>query len=297
MRVTFASFFRNGVQDINRAASDLFRWQQQVSSLKRVAVPSDDPSAMSGIIAERAQMRGLDQYVKATDSVDSRLRVVDSALSDLISHLTAAKTAAIASRQSFLTPEQREAYALQLEGLRDAILTDVNLQFRGTYLFGGTSATVPPYSKDGSGVVQAYAGDHGQLAVDIDQGRSLEVSFDGEALVGTGPDALFAIFADLIDAVRAADGPRSDTAIAGLERAFDRTVNTQSRVGNSLATLDDHRLRLGEMRMASDARRSKLEDANLAEAISGMQQADAAHRAALGAVSTASRLSLLDYLR
>ena len=42
---------------------------------------------------------------------------------------------------------------------------------------------------------------------------------------------------------------------------------------------------------------SKLEDVNMAEAITEMTHADAAYRAALGAVGTVSRVSLLDYLK
>jgi flagellin-like hook-associated protein FlgL len=44
-------------------------------------------------------------------------------------------------------------------------------------------------------------------------------------------------------------------------------------------------------------RLSALEDTNMAEAITGMAQADVAYRAALGAVNTVTRMSLMDYLR
>jgi flagellin-like hook-associated protein FlgL len=60
--------------------------------------------------------------------------------------------------------------------------------------------------------------------------------------------------------------------------------------------IDGEKLRLEDMRIAAMSRVSKFEDANLAEAISDMSRADSAYRAALGAVSTAARVSLLDYL-
>jgi len=44
------------------------------------------------------------------------------------------------------------------------------------------------------------------------------------------------------------------------------------------------------------ARIAKLEDANLATAITGMNQADASYRAALGATGKIPQLSLMDYL-
>ena len=50
------------------------------------------------------------------------------------------------------------------------------------------------------------------------------------------------------------------------------------------------------MKRAAETRRSGLEDANLAEAISNMSQSETAHKAALSAVAAANRQSLLDYL-
>ncbi len=78
--------------------------------------------------------------------------------------------------------------------------------------------------------------------------------------------------------------------------AFDRATAAESRVGSDMNAIDGEKSRLEEMRLAAMTRVSKLEDANLAEAISGMNRADTAYKAALGAVSTATRVSLLDYL-
>jgi flagellar hook-associated protein 3 FlgL len=298
MRVTFNSTYRNGLRDINRTAEELARRQREVSSLQRMQLPSDDPSAMSAAIGERSEMRVFDQYLRATDSVDSRLSVLDSALSDIIRNLTTAQSTAAASRSSFVTQQQREAYALQLGGIRDAILSDLSIKFRDTFVFSGTTATVAPFTKDATGTVQAYAGDHQQMAIDIDRTRSVQVTVDGSVIAqGSDPADLFRAFDDLIAAVRAGNDAGIAAGTTALERAFDRATDAQSRVGNDLRMLEDHKARLGDMRRATDARRSKLEDANLAEAISGMQQADAAHQAAIGAVAATSRLSLFDYLK
>lgn len=293
MRVTFGQVFRNGLADINRAASDLARWQRQVSSGRRVQVPSDDPAAASGVVGERNEMRVIDQFVKTVDTADSRLKVADSALTDIIKNLTSAQTTAGAGRNSYLTTQQRMSLGLQLRGIRDAVLSDVNSQYSNTFLFSGSALTQSPFTKNGAGVVQPYAGNSTISSVDIGQNQSVEITMDGGAVTGT----LFADFDALITAVETGNMTGIDTGMTALTAAFDRFTNAQSRVGNSLSYLTDQRARLGDSRLASDARRSTLEDANLAEAISGMQAADTAHRAALGAVSGAARLSLLDYLK
>jgi flagellin-like hook-associated protein FlgL len=69
------------------------------------------------------------------------------------------------------------------------------------------------------------------------------------------------------------------------------------RVGTSLAAIDAQHLQLTDREIAVRARIASLEDANMAEAITGMNQADAAYRAALGAASRMTQLSLLDYLK
>lgn len=292
MRVTFNTTYREGVEGIATAAARLAEWQRQVSSQRRVQRPSDDPAAAAAIIGERAEMASIDQFKETTDSVDARLHVVDSLLSDILSNLTAAQTTAAAGRTTILTPDQRKALALQMRGLRDNILMDVNGQYRGTFVFSGTAVRTAPFTKDASGTVQAYAGATRTQGLDIDRTRSVEVTLDGGSMMAD----LFPVMDALAAAIEAGDMAQVDAGLEGLQAAFERVTTAQSRVGVTLGDLDAHRMQLDAMRRASDQRRSSLEDANLAEAISRMQQAETAYRAALGALGTSGRLSLMDYL-
>ena len=79
-------------------------------------------------------------------------------------------------------------------------------------------------------------------------------------------------------------------------RAFDRASQVQSSVGTSLRAIGDHTAQLEEAGRASKARVASLEEANMAEAISGLQQSETAYNAALGAAARTTRRSLFDYL-
>jgi flagellin-like hook-associated protein FlgL len=83
MRVTFGSIFRNGLIDINRTTEELAIRQREVSSGRQMYLPGDDPAAMAAAMAERSEMAVLDQFTQTTDSVDSRLLVVDRLMDDL----------------------------------------------------------------------------------------------------------------------------------------------------------------------------------------------------------------------
>jgi flagellar hook-associated protein 3 FlgL len=298
MRVTFNAQNRNSTAGLEDAASRLIEYQRQVSTGKRIEKPSDDPSATLGSIGEHAETAAIDQYARATDTVASRLAVVDTVLSDLITQIERAQVSAVSARGTTKTQLQRDAAATDLEGIRDTIFGDMNTSFNGTFVFSGSASTVAPYSRVGSGPVSAYAGSTSEMIVDIDRQRAVKIAFNGELLTqGSDTQDIFAEFDALIAAVRAGDDAAIDAGMTALERMFDRVSTAQGRVGADLRTLDEQKVRLSELRRASAKRLSSLEDTNMAEAITGMAQADAAYRAALGAVSSVTRMSLMDYLR
>jgi flagellin-like hook-associated protein FlgL len=124
------------------------------------------------------------------------------------------------------------------------------------------------------------------------------VTFDGRAILqGSAPADVFQTIEALASAVQTGNMAGIDQGLVAVGQAFDRVTNAQTQIGIELARLPEDRARLVTQRNAADARRSSVEDARMAESISAMTQADAAHRAALGALANAGRLSLMDYLK
>ena len=296
MRVTFSSTFRNGLLDVNTAAERLAERTRQMSSGKLLHAASDNPSAMASSITEHTEMGVLDKYVKQNDSVESRLTVADSALTDIIKQITAAQGRGVGGRSTVLTQTQRQALAQEIRGSRDAILRGINTSFNGMYLFAGGRATTVPYAAGTP--ISAYQGDNRETFVDVTRGRAVKVTFDGQAIMqGSAANDLFETLTNLADAVENGNMGGIDAAMVELNAAFERVTTAQSSIGIELASLADDRSRTTELRRAADKRRSALEDANLAESISEAEAAEQAHRAALSALSTAGRLSLMDYLK
>lgn len=284
--------------DLEAAAADLAKHQREVSSGKRLQTPGDDPSAWALSVRERGDIATVDQYVRSADSATSKLTLADTVLSDIIAKITAARSAIVAGQGTLQTASQREATAKELEGLRDSIFDDLNTTFRGTYIFSGAKGLDAPFVKDATGAISGYRGDTKPISVDVDRNRAIEVTFDGSALTqGSAAEDIFVSLGKVITAVRTADQAGMATGLVAIEASFDRVVKVQSGVGAGLNALDDQRGRLSGMKLSIEARLSKTEDANMAEAITGMQQANTAYQSALGAVATRSKLSLLDYLK
>ena len=297
MRVTFSAQYRHGLENIEKAADRLADYQRQVSSGKRLERISDDPAAAASALSERNQLTQLDQYRRTSDSAYSRLTVLDTVMSDIVSKLTAAQSSAVSAAGTNAGPAQRTAAAQQLAGIKAALLDDFNQSFQGNYIFAGTKSTDKPYVSGVGGVVAPYAGSTTEVFVDIAQGRIVPVGVDGGAITqGSATSDVFATIDSLITAINAGDNDAITTGVAALGDAFTRVTTAQSRVGTAMMTIEAEQERLGSVKIASTRRLSQLEDANMVDAISGMQNADTAYKAALAATANMGKTSLMDYL-
>ena len=295
MRVTFRTAY-GGIEYVNAAAEQMARARQQVQSGKRLEKASDDPAAMQRAVEGRAEMRGIETYARTADSAMAKLTTLDTVLSGIVDKLQQATVAAMSVRGTTANQPSRDAAALSLEGLRDSLVADLNTSFRGAYVFGGTRATTVPYARAAG--AWTYQGDNTPARVEIGAGRTVAIALDGQALA-QGSDATNVLneLETLIVAVRAGDNAAIGTGLAAMDRAFARATRTQSQIGVDEQSIFEGQVQLTASRLAVLTRVSKDEDADFAGAIAEMNRADVAYRAALGAVGTASRASLLDYLR
>jgi flagellar hook-associated protein 3 FlgL len=295
MRVLY-DVIRDGLDALNSTAGQMATARHQVSTGRRISAPSQDPIGTAQAIGEHAAIAGLDAYTRTASAASARLAAADTILNGFIDKITSAITVATGASGSTTTPAGRAASAAQIRGLLDSLAGDLNAKFGGTYLFSGSRTDTPPYVQ--SGGAWTYQGDTAPVEVEVEQGRRVAVTVNGRAIVQGGDSTdLFTALGALAAAIDGNDGAGIASGISALERAFDRAVQAQGRLGVDERGAEEASLRLASLRLAADARRSQIEDANLAEAIAKMNQADTAYKAALGAVSTAERLSLLDYLR
>ena len=297
MRTTAATLYRNSLAAIERASERLLDFQRQVSSGRRISRPSEDPQGTATAIAARGEVAGIEQYIRTADSATSRLTAIDSALSDIIGRLTAAQVSVVSAQGSTKTPAEREAAALAIEGVKDAVLADLNTVFQGAHLFAGAASTTTPYVVGAGGAVSAYQGSTREVEVDIDRVQTAVIGLDGSAIAqGGAASDVFAVLDSAAAAARSGDAAGLQQALVDLDAVFARATEAQTRVGTGLATIETQQSQLVDRRLASHTRLSKVEDANLAEAITGMTQAEASYRAALGATAQTTRQSLMDYL-
>lgn len=294
MRLTFNAL-QDGLAAINTAAQQLQDAQWQVSTGRRLHFPSDDPVSAQTAVTAQGDIAGLDSYTSTGSTANSRLTALDSTLGDIVTKLTQALSTATGAHGN--TPDQvsRDAASQSLIGVREAIATDINSKFDGSYLFSGTNSSTQPYVQVAG--AWTYQGNNTPAQVEVLQGRSVAFTVDGQQVMqGSDSTDLLTTLDNLAAAVKTGDNTAIGNGIDALQRAMTRTTSAQSMVGVDENTLSDAQTRIATLRQAASDQLSKASDANLADAITRMVQADTTYKAALGAVGATEKVSLLDYL-
>lgn len=294
MRVTFNTL-NNGLDAINTAADQFAEAQWQVSTGKKLRYLSTDPAGAQRAVVERSELATIDSYQRAGSAASTRLAALDLTLGDMIEQITRARVAASSGRPDVASAETRAAAATTLRGIRDSVAHDINTKVDGQYLFSGSITNLQPYVSGGAG--WAYQGDATQVTAEVERGRRTTLTMDGRTILqGTDTTDLLSTLDAVATAVAAGNTAAIDTGIDALERAFQRVTRAQSQIGTDQVSVENSASHLSSLHLASLARVSKVEDANMAEAITNMTRAQTAYNAALGAVGTSGRNTLLDYL-
>lgn len=118
---------------------------QQVSTGLRVNQLSDDPAASANMVSSLAASANVDQYTKNASSLQGQMQTADSALSDVVTSLNTAITAGTSGASGTVTTANKAALAIQVQGLLSSVIGAANTSYQGSYVFGGTVSTTPPF--------------------------------------------------------------------------------------------------------------------------------------------------------
>lgn len=124
---------------------DLFRLQNQISTGRRINLPSEDaPAALRAVTLQRLLERKT-QIGTNIATGQSFLAATDSSLNEIARLLGDIRGEALGVADTVSTDEQRDAVAAQVSRAIEQLVQVGNRQFRGRYLFAGSQTNVRPY--------------------------------------------------------------------------------------------------------------------------------------------------------
>jgi len=308
IRVTGQTQSANAILALRRQQSAVAKYQDQITSGMRIKVASDDPSAYIAVAQTRRTSERNATYQKTITSATADLNSGVSTLLNTKSLLTRAQQIASQAVDPSLGPTDREALASEIDSILDGVLSDANTQSQGSYQFGGSKISSPPFrvaTTDPNGRIASvvYDGDSNRASVLIGpNGQTTETRYVGSNVYQAPAGNAFAALISLRNNLRGTQSSGNSAAdytarIGELNAASEQISNTIGEQSGTLSTLEAIQTSLSNAKLSADSRLGDLESADVIDAVVRLREQETAFQATLLVSSKLFGNTLLDYIR
>ena len=283
---TMAATALRGLQSSLGRVQDL---QNQLSSGKRVNMPSDDPAATAAAMTFRSQRAANEQYLRNADIATARLNVTDNALTQLSAQLNSIRDTVLQSQNGAIGGTSLQALSQQVLASRQDVVDLYNTRYLDRPVFAGTAQGGVAVDDTG-----AYVGDDGDVVVRISGDSTVRTDVKGTAAAAdTVPGLLTQLAAD----VAAGNTSGVQSGLDALDGALSKVQQALGDVGARENRVDTTRSLVDSARLDLTSKISDNEDVDLPETIMNLQSQQVAYQSALGAAAKITQVSLVDFLK
>lgn len=296
MRVGDRVRYDTGLNALRDTQRQVDRIQRQITSGTRLQSAGDDPTGAAAVTRIRDGLAELESYERNIDDAEAYLGIGEIAVTSASNVLIRAQSLAAQALNAGLGPASRDGIALELEGIRDQLVSLANTDYLGRPVFGGYATSAVAVAGDGT---VTFEGTTDGVQRRISSAEVMTANLNGEEVFGfdTAGDDVFAVLQRLADEVRAGD---TDAIRAESVKLNERTVTVQNMLGtlgSRLGRLESARTVAQDQKLSLDARRAAIEDVDLATAATELAAANQAYEATLLSIARIDSMSLLDFLR
>lgn len=267
----------------------------QISTGKRLQVPSDDPVAYQRLQVLRRASADEAVYGANVKVAQATLQQADTQLDEISTQLQQVTERALRAANGTMSANDRASIAIELRSILETIVAAANVKdARGLPLFGG-QGNEPSVTSKPDGSLDFAPGR--QTAIPIGDGQAVEPGVSaGEVLkIGNGRD-IGAVVTALITSLAAGEAP-VDADRADLAALSEQVIQAQTSVGARAARVDLQAGYFATAALEREDTRSGLEDADPAQAITDLKRAMTILEATQASFGKLSQMSLFDYIR
>lgn len=284
----------------------LFISQEQITTGKKASTFQELSTSVQDSLSARQSRASVDTFRQTIRTIRQTIDIYDVQLTTI----TESARDLRASMMTAIGQEDGSGFGSQIEQAFQLVSSALNTKLNGKFIFGGANIDQPPVGISSLADLQAlatsddaFANDGAKTSALIAEG--IEFSF-GQVADEVAGD-IMASFRRLADFDSGPSGPFNgkltaaqraflETEITNIEQAVQKAQTIQTRNGlnsNRLDTVDEQH---GASQVFLEQLVSDIEDVNLAEAITRLNQDQTALEASFQAISVLSRLSLLNFL-
>lgn len=260
-----------------KMAGQIANEQSKISTGYKINKPSDNPQDWVQISMVGRQQSINEAWQSNLQFAQSRAAKAGTNLSDVNNLMTRVTDLLVTATSTSPGSPGREAVAQELDGIRATINDLLNqTDYQGQPVFDDTNTNNVPV---GAGVAVEAVGTRQSISDNAVGNRSIDQ-----------------VLADAINAVRNGTDADRAQALTDARRALDHVIVAQSLQGVRTQRLEDIGDRLTDNALSLTERRSMLEDTDLTETITKLQQKLTMLEAAQAAFARISQKSLFDLI-
>ncbi len=290
MRITQTMIYRNLLDGAANLRENIETANQQISTGKKLNSLADSPSGSAELVDLRAELAGIDQYRENAGSGGFFIGLAESVLSSAYNTVTAIYTRGSAGASSLYDAASRTELAKEVRSLRDELLSLANTEAQGRHVFAGSRVTTVPFTLSGDTVT--YEGDLVQNGIDVADGLQVQQNVAGSTVFTKA----FSVIGQLLTALESGDQAAAQTALSQFSDALGDISKSRAELGVSLATIQNAGTEQDSRELAIQERQGKIQDADLAAAISQLKANETTLEATFTARTVVAQRTLFDYL-
>jgi len=290
--------------------ASLSRYQEQLSTNRRITKLSDDPIGAISTLGVRTKIGRLEQHTRNVDDAKAWLTQSETAVFEVNEVLKSTYEQVVAAANDTLSSSDRNATLQYIEQLRAHLVQVGNSSFGNRYIFGGYNTTTPPFTvKDGKvlynntdlstapdAVVDALQTQH--IEYEIGTGVHVKASLTGIDLFGHGENNLFYRMDQLIDTLKAGStGETIGGFIPHFQSKQEDILVQGTEIGGRMKRLELVELRYQMDMFNFETVKSNVEDIDMADVIMKLKLTEASYNSALAIGNKIIQPSLVDFLR
>ncbi len=304
MRISTNTIYQSGISKLSSLQAEQSKLSQQISTGKRIALPSDDPIAATQALEISHAQEVNKSFAATRQTAQLKLNTVESSLESVTSLILSAQSSLVGAGNASFSNQERGFIASELSGSLQALIGLANTQdSSGNYLYAGYKTDTKPFNATVTGAT--YVGDSNQQSLQVDAQRAMAVNVTGDSVFQAGGNDVFTTLSNLVtllntpitDATtRATFEAGLATAITSLLGTLDNVLTIRANVGSKLNELDALDNAGSDRALQYSKSLSDLEDLDYTAALSDLSKQQTIMEAAQKSFVATTSLSLFQYI-
>ena len=303
MRITNHRVIEQVVNNIQNRYERLAAVQQQLSTGRRVEKPSDDPGAVSEIMALDSQIRRGKQWMRNLDNGIASMQFTENSLNQVQELLVRVRASGIEGANDTVNSDDRRAIAEEIDQQLRELSLIANRRHGNRYVFGGCELNRTPYNvvENEDGWVTEIVNEFNQPANAVEQiigeNTRMEISLPGDDVFDLGEgESMFGILIDLREALTNDDADAVGDVLPRIDVALEQISSLTASIGSRIGTAQTISEQLTELEDQYTERVSILADADIVATITHLREEESAYEMALSTAAKVIQPSLVYFL-